>query len=350
MRFDHRTLAQRVRFGTGGATAAVAAEVADRGARAVMLVAGPGEAEIAAQVAEGIELAVDWGEVTPHVPAGLAERARVAARGAGVDLVVSVGGGSTTGLAKAIALTEHIPIVAVPTTYAGSEATNVWGITTDSRKTTGVDDAVLPACVVYDAELTLSLPIDLTVASGLNALAHCVDSMWAPNSDPIDRALAEEGIRTTASALLELVGDGSDLAARERMLFGAYVSAVAFASAGSGLHHKICHVLGGAYDLPHAATHTVVLPHVLAFNAPAAPEAETRIARALGATGAVSGLRALYERLPVAGSLAELGYDLAAVPESVELVLPLVPAGNPRAVDRDALTRILTAAWSGDHI
>jgi hypothetical protein len=159
--------------------------------------------------------------------------------------------GSTTGLAKAVALTTRIPIVAVPTTYAGSEATNVWGLTENATKTTGVDDRVLPAAVVYDAELTLSLPVALSVASGLNALAHCVDSLWAPRADPINQALAAEGIRALADGLPRIAGDPSDLAGRETALYGAYLAAVSFASAGSGLHHKICHVLGGT-ALPDA--------------------------------------------------------------------------------------------------
>ncbi|MFB2579850.1 maleylacetate reductase [Herbiconiux sp. P15] len=350
MKFDHRTLPQRVRFGTGDAAGALAAEVSERGARAVMMIAAPSETELARSIASGVDVALWWHDVAPHVPIAHADRAREAAREAGVDLVVSVGGGSTTGLAKAIALTERLPIVAVPTTYAGSEATNVWGLTTDSRKTTGVDDVVLPAVVIYDAALTLSLPVELSVASGLNAIAHCIDSMWAPNSDPLNRALAEEGIREIAAALPVLVGDTDDVPARERMLYGAYVSAVAFASAGSGLHHKICHVLGGAYDLPHAQTHSAVLPQVLAFNVAASPEAEQRIARALGAPTAVAGLESLYASLPAVRALAEVGYRAESIAESAELILPLVPPSNPRPVDEAALEGILRAALEGRAI
>ncbi|PPF71039.1 maleylacetate reductase [Clavibacter michiganensis] len=350
MRFDHRTLPQRVRFGSGDAATALAAEVAERGAGAVMLIAAPSSATLARGIAAGIEVALHWDDVAPHVPVAHAERARAAAREAGIDLVVSVGGGSATGLAKAVALTERLPIVAVPTTYAGSEATNVWGITTDSRKTTGVDDVVLPAVVIYDAALTLSLPVGLSVASGLNAIAHCIDSMWAPSSDPLDRALAEEGIREVAAALPAIVQDPGDVPARERMLHGAYVSAVAFASAGSGLHHKICHVLGGAYDLPHAQTHAAVLPQVLAFNVGASAEAEERIARALGAPSAVRGLDSLYASIPATRALADVGYRAESIPESAGLILPLVPPSNPRPVRERDLEGILQAALEGRRI
>lgn len=350
MKFDHRTLPQRVRFGTGDAGAALAAEVAERAAKAVMVIAAPSESELARAIASGIEVALWWDDVAPHVPIEHADRARTAAREAGVDLVVSVGGGSTTGLAKAIALTERLPIVAVPTTYAGSEATNVWGLTTEARKTTGVDDIVLPAVVIYDSALTLSLPVELSVASGLNAIAHCIDSMWAPNSDPLNRALAEEGIREIAAALPAIVADPGDVPARERMLYGAYVSAVAFASAGSGLHHKICHVLGGAYDLPHAQTHSAVLPQVLAFNVGSAPEAEERIARALGASSAVEGLDSLYASIPATRALADVGYRAESIPESAGLILPLVPPSNPRSVHERDLEGILQAALEGRRI
>ena len=205
-----------------------------------------------------------------HVPTSVAERAREVAAAHEVDLLVSVGGGSATGLVKAIALTSGLPIVAVPTTYAGSEATNVWGMTEDNRKTTGVDPKVLPQAIVYDASLMVTLPVEMSVASGLNALAHCIDSLWAPKADPINAALAAEGARALHAGLLAVAADPAGLPGREEALYGAYLAAVAFASAGSGLHHKICHVLGGMFNLPHAQTHAVVIPHVLAFNAPSA--------------------------------------------------------------------------------
>ena len=201
MSFDHVTLGQRVVFGAGRGAENLAAEVARRGARRVMAIASPRERELAERVCAQVEVAVWFDDVVQHVPVEKAEAARAVAAEHDVDLVVSVGGGSTTGLAKAVALTTGLPVVAVPTTYAGSEATNVWGLTEDRTKTTGVDDRVLPATVVYDAALTTSLPVGLSVASGLNGLAHCVDSLWAPRADPINQALALEGARALAVAL-----------------------------------------------------------------------------------------------------------------------------------------------------
>ncbi|RYH71118.1 MAG: maleylacetate reductase, partial [Alcaligenaceae bacterium] len=258
--FDHVTLGQRVLFGSGRAADNVAAEVARLGARRVMVIASRSESAVAEEVTKRIDVIVFHDDVAPHVPIANADSARAVATENAIDLLVCIGGGSTTGLAKAVALTTGLPIVAVPTTYAGSEATNVWGLTEAARKTTGVDDKVLPLTVIYDAHLTLSLPVGLSVASGLNGMAHCIDSMWAPRTDPINRALAAEGIRALAEGLPAIKDDPRGLTGREQALYGAYLSAVAFASAGSGLHHKICHVLGGAYDMPHAQTQATVLP------------------------------------------------------------------------------------------
>jgi alcohol dehydrogenase class IV len=263
VQFTHETLPQRVVFATGKAAAAVAADVAHLGSKRLMVIAAPAEVELAGRVTKGLPVALRHDEVVVHVPVEVAERARCAAAEAEADALLCVGGGSTTGLAKAVALTTGLPIVAVPTTYAGSEATNVWGLTEGQTKTTGVDEKVLPRSIVYDASLLLTLPVELSVASGLNALAHCIDSMWGPRVDPIDHALAGEGIRALAAGLPAVVAEPTGIAGREQTLYGAYLAAVAFASAGSGLHHKICHVLGGMFNLPHAQTHAVVLPTCL---------------------------------------------------------------------------------------
>jgi maleylacetate reductase len=348
MRFVHDTLPQRVRFASGEAAEQLAEEITERGYSRVMVIAAESEQELAERVAGGLPVAVWHHEVAMHVPVEVATRAREVAAVHDVDALVCVGGGSTTGLAKAIALTTGLPIIAVPTTYAGSEATNVWGLTEASRKTTGTDDRVLPRTVVYDASLMLTLPVTMSVASGLNALAHCVDSMWAPRADPINAALAGEAIRSLNVGLPKVAADPTGLEGRERALHGAYLSAVAFASAGSGLHHKICHVLGGMFDLPHAQTHAVVLPQVLAFNGPAAPEAERRIAIAFDAPSANEGLAALRTALDAPGALHDYGMPEDGIAPAVKAVLAAVPAGNPALVTTENLTALLRAAWEGD--
>ncbi|TJY66248.1 maleylacetate reductase [Arthrobacter sp. CAU 1506] len=345
--FEHVTLGQRVLFGSDKAAENLAAEVARFEAKKVMMIASEREAPIAAKVASAIEVALNYDDVAPHVPVEKAEKARAAAAEHGIDLLVCVGGGSTTGLAKAIALTSGLPIVAVPTTYAGSEATNVWGLTEAARKTTGVADCVLPATVIYDAVLTLSLPADLSVASGLNGMAHCIDSMWAPRADPINQALAAEGIRALDQGLPLIKKHPQDLIGREQALYGAYLSAVAFGSATSGLHHKICHVLGGTWNMPHAQTHATVLPYVLAFNAPAAPDAAARIAAAFGTADAVDGLNHLREVLDAPRALRDYGFTQENIAEAVDIILPIIPASNPRPATAENLTELLTAAWAG---
>ena len=346
--FEHVTLGQRVLFASGRAREHLAAEVARLAATRVMVIASESQRDIAAALTSGIPVALWWHDVVQHVPVENAQAARAVAAESGVDLLLSVGGGSTTGLAKAIALTSGLPIVAVPTTYAGSEATNVWGMTEASRKTTGVDSRVLPQTVIYDPELTYALPVGLSVASGLNAIAHCVDSMWAPRADPINRAMATEGIRALATGLPQLMADPSHPAGREAALYGAYLSAVAFASAGSGMHHKICHVLGGAYNLPHAQTHAIVLPYVLAFNEEAAPDAANRIAAAFGSATASAGLNRLRDELGAPRALRDVGLAEEDIPEAASLALAAIPASNPRPVTTANLEALLRAAWAGE--
>ncbi|MFJ1670559.1 maleylacetate reductase [Streptomyces bottropensis] len=350
MRFTHQTLPQRVVFAAGESPAAVATEVEALGCSKVMLIASDREKELADPIAKEIPVVLRHEEVVMHVPVEVARRARRAAADAGADVLVSVGGGSTTGLAKAVAMTTGLPIVAVPTTYAGSEATDVWGLTEGETKTTGVDDKVLPASVVYDAALLTTLPGEMTVASGLNAMAHCVDSMWGPRADPIDRALAQEGIRALATGLPTVADDSTSVEGIEQTLYGAYLAAVAFASAGSGMHHKICHVLGGMFNLPHAQTHAVVLPYVLAFNAPHASEAEARVAQAFGSRKASAGLAALREVLDAPRALRDYGMPQDGIAKALGPVMKAIPANNPTPVTYANLTLLLEAAWAGAPI
>ncbi|WP_329024237.1 maleylacetate reductase [Streptomyces sp. NBC_00690] len=340
---------QRVLFGSGTARHDVAAEIARLGAHRVLLIAAEGKRAVAEEICQDIPVAAVFGDVRPHVPADVAAAVSAAAQEHDADLLLSVGGGSTTGAAKAAALTTGLPILAVPTTYAGSEATPVWGITEDGRKRTGIDPKVLPRVVVYDASLMLTLPTRLSVTSGLNALAHCVDSWWAPQHNPMSSALAAEGVRALAASLPRIAADGQDIEARRDILFGTYLGAVAFAGAGSGLHHKICHVLGGAYDLEHSATHAVILPHVAGFNLPAAPDAARRLGAALGDPEApFSALLDLYARLDAPRSLQALGLSDKDVEHAADLVMGHIPPSNPRSVTRDDLLALLGRACRGE--
>lgn len=347
--FSYDALPGRVVFGRGAARARLAEEITRLGAHRLLVIAGKSSEALAGDLTAPFvdRIAGYFSDVRRHVPAEIVENAREVAAELRADALLSLGGGSATGLAKAVALTTRLPIVAVPTTYAGSEVTPVWGLTAGGRKTTGVDPAVLPRTVVYDPELTTTLSAELSTASGLNAMAHCVEALWAPRRNPVSSLVAEEGIRVLAAGLPAVVRDGADLDARADLLYGAYLAGSAFAVAGSGLHHKLCHALGGAHDLPHAQTHAIVLPHVLAFNAPGAPDAADRIARALGVDDPVAGLRDLTARLCTPSGLAALGLREDQLDEVVRLVEPTIPAGNPVPVDTARLRALLTAAWAG---
>ncbi|TFD31317.1 maleylacetate reductase [Cryobacterium cryoconiti] len=349
--FEYRSQRQRVLFGTGRAADLLATVLGELGAPRVMVIATRRELERSAAVLGGIRAVVVFDEVVQHVPAESAERAHRAAGAAGIDVVVALGGGSAIGLAKILALWSErpggLPIVAVPTTYSGSEATAVWGLTRNGVKTTGFNPRVLPGTVIYDAALTLSLPRELRVSSALNALAHGVDALWAPGANPVSALIAAEGIRMLARALPRIAPGSGSGSGHQEALYGAYLSASAFSSTGSGLHHKICHVLGGSFGLPHAQTHSIVLPHVVELNAPAAPEAEARIAGALGSPTAVEGLLALRDRVQGPTALRDVGLKEPDVARAVALILPTVPASNPCAVTPDDLTRLLRNAWAG---
>jgi maleylacetate reductase len=334
--FDHEGPGARIVFGAG-ALSLVPAEVDRLGRRRVLLIAGRHEKA----PADGLAGAL--------APVGRIED-RVAAD-ADADLLVCIGGGSATGLAKAIAKETGIAILAVPTTYAGSELNPVWGLTADGRKTTGSDPLVLPSVVVYDPELTLSLPAEVSAASGMNAVAHAVGALYAADAAAETRSAAEEGIGILAAALPAVVAGPGDLAARTEALRGAWRCGVALAGARMGLHHTICHVLGGAYGLPHAGTHAAVLPHAVACVEAFAPAATSRVAAALGvARDPAKALWDLTARLGAPTALAQLGFRHEDVDAAADLVVAAAGAKRltgPRPVEREWVAELLLAAWDG---
>ncbi len=346
--FTYTALPMRVRFGAGS-LAALPDEVAALGLTRVLVLCSPEQEDTGEQVAAalGDRAAGVLAEARVHVPVEVAARARDRARELGADGCVAVGGGSAVGLGKAIALAHGLPVIAVPTTYAGSEMTPVWGLTEAGEKRTGRDPRVLPVSVVYDPELTLGLPAAMSATSGVNAVAHAVEALYAPDASPIVSLMAEEGVRALAAALPRVVADGGDLDARTDAQYGAWLCGAVLGATTMGLHHKLCHTLGGTLDLPHAPTHTVVLPHALAFNQPAAPGAVAVLSRALG--GVPDPARALWElagRLGAPRSLRELGMAEADVERIADLAVRN-PYANPRPVTRDGVAALLRAAWAG---
>jgi maleylacetate reductase len=345
--FVHDAPASRVLFGVG-ALAGVPDEVARLGGARVLLISDQDAKLYADQLAEGIagRLAARIDEVVMHVPVEVAAAATATAREAAADLVVCVGGGSSTGLAKAVALETSLPVLAVPTTYAGSEMTPIWGLTEGARKTTGRDPRVLPRTVVYDPALSVSLPVPVSAASGMNALAHCVEALYAPDASPVTAVLAEEGARALADALPRVAATPDDLTARGDALYGAWLAGWVLGTAGMGVHHKVCHVLGGTYDLPHGGVHSAVIPYATAFNAAHAPDAMARLSRALGQPDPAGALWDLAHAIGAPTSLAEIGFDPAHIDEATALVVAAAPA-NPRPVEPAGIRELLVAAYDG---
>jgi maleylacetate reductase len=346
--FTYTANPSRVVFGAG-ALQQLPREIELLGAQRALVLSTPEQADSARQVAEllGDRAAGLFPKAAMHVPIEIARQAQQESRRLGADCAVAIGGGSTTGLGKAIALDSGLPIIAIPTTYAGSEMTPIYGLTEGGVKKTGRDARVLPRTVIYDPQLTLTLPLALTVTSALNAIAHAAEGLYAHDGNPITALQAEEGIRASAAALAPLAADAKDLDARSNALYGAWLCGAVLGTVSMGLHHKLCHTLGGSFNLPHAQTHTVVLPHALAYNARHAPEAMARIARALGVSDAPRGLYELAAKHGAPTSLKALGMPADGLDRAADLaVTNQYP--NPRPLERAALRALLQRAFDGE--
>lgn len=345
--FVSEQLPVRVVFGAG-ALAELAPEVARLGASRALVLSTPGRRAQAEAVAArlGERCAGVFAGAVMHVPVEVARAARETASRLGADLAVAVGGGSTIGLAKAIALERALPILAIPTTYSGSEMTPIYGLTEGGAKRTGRDPRVAPRTVIYDPELTADMPVALAAASGMNAIAHAVEGLYARDATPVASLMAEEGIRALAGGLPRLAATPGDPEPRSDCLYGAWLCGAVLGTVGVALHHKLCHVLGGTWNLPHAATHAIVLPHAAAYNAAAAPEAMRRVARALGVASAPQGLYALARSLGVPLALAAIGMREADLDRAADLAVRS-PYDNPRPVERGAIRALLADAYAG---
>lgn len=346
-RFVHRTRPLRVLFAPGS-TGEAAAELDRLGVQRALVIATPRGAEAGSGLVEilGDRVAGVFSEARLHVPGRTARAASEAARRVDADVLVAPGGGSAIGVAKAVALESGLPIVALPTTYSGSEMTTVWGLTEEGRKRTGRDPRVAPRVVIYDPAETTGLPPETSAASGMNAVAHAVEALYAHDASPLAGLLAEEGIRALAEALPGVVGNPGGLPGRTQALYGAHLAGWALDLTSMGLHHKLCHVLGGTFGLPHALLHAVLLAHVAAFNEPAAPDAMARVARALGTTSAPRGLFELNRTLGLPVTLRELGVGATDLDTATALaVRQSYP--NPRAVEPDGVRGLLQRAWEG---
>ncbi|MGV3572351.1 MAG: maleylacetate reductase [Ramlibacter sp.] len=337
----------RVIFGAGSLRQ-LADEVDRLGARKALVLATPQQRASAEQVAQllGARAAGVFDRAVMHVPIETAREARAEAARIGADCAVAIGGGSTIGLGKAIALESALPVIAIPTTYAGSEMTPIYGITEGGLKKTGRADQVLPRTVIYDPELTLGLPVGMSITSGMNAIAHAAEGLYSATTNPIIELMAQEGIRALGRALPAVRAQPGDLEARSDALYGAWLCGTVLASVDMALHHKLCHTLGGSFNLPHAETHTIVLPHALAYNAGAAPQAMERIAAALGGQSAPQAVYDLAKDNGAPVALRDIGMRETDLERACEIAMGN-QYPNPRPLERGAVRRLLQDAFEG---
>ena len=339
--------AQRVVFGTGRVRD-VPDELSSLGVGRALLIATQSAKPTADHLtnALGPNVVARVHEVVQHVPAGDVAAAMALVSETSPDGIVAVGGGSAIGLGKAAAVQTDLPLLAVPTTYSGSEATPIYGVTNEHKRT-GRDPRALPRVVVYDPALTASMPRQVTATSGLNALAHGVEALYAPGANPVTGLLAREAIDILARALPVAATRTDNLQARADALYAAYLAGWSIATAGTALHHTLCHVIGGTHAVGHGALHAVLLPYVVAYNAPAIPDSTAVVADALGTTDGPAGLRRLAEELGAPTSLASLGLPEHALDDAVERTVVAVRNRNPRPVEPASLRRMLDDAYAG---
>jgi alcohol dehydrogenase class IV len=285
-------------------------------------------------------------EAVMHHPIEVVRAARQRARELDADCYVTIGGGTTTGTGKAIALETGMPVIAVPTTYAGSEMTPIYGITEGGIKKTGRDRKVLPKAVIYDPTLTVSLPAHVSGPSGMNAMAHCVEGLYASDGNPIVTLMATEGIRALARALPIVVKEPANLDARSDALYGAWLAGIVLGTASIGIHHKLCHTLGGTFNLPHAEVHTVVLPHATAYNREFAPDAMRLAAGALVADDAAQGIFDLIVKIGAPTSLKQIGMPADGLDRAAQLATQN-QYPNPRPIEYGPIRELLENAYHG---
>lgn len=379
--FNYTTAAQQVIFGVG-ALAQLGNAVAEFGWQRLMLCTIPRfqRSGLVARLEQllGPQLVVSYAEVQPHVPQTQVEAALRLASRYNIEAVIGLGGGSPIGLAKAVslALEAHwtgqaaraqfptdqplVPVIAIPTTYAGSEMTPIYGVTQlidgQSRKVTVTDAKVTPKLTLYDPELTLDVPPPMTASSGINALAHCVEAVYSITRNPLSTAAALQGTTYITRSLPDAVAHGSDIAARTELLLGAYLAAVAISTAKIGLHHGLCHVLGGTAGVPHGIANSIILPHAMRFNADATAPELAAVARAMGLTGgtdpelAEQAAQTVYElitRIGLPQRLRDVGVAEADLPHLAQLALKSQAVqNNPKPITDAAQTEaVFRAAW-----
>jgi len=338
----------RVVFGSG--TIARLPEEIDRlGLKNVLVLATPPQEADAQHLAGslGERAAGVYAKATMHTPVSVTEDALRVVAELKADGLVAVGGGSTTGLAKALALRTDLPQIVVPTTYAGSEMTPILGETKDGAKVTQSSPKILPEVVIYDVDLTMTLPAALSGTSGINAIAHAVEALYARESNPVINLMATEAVGALADALPVIAEKPHDRDARSKALYGAWLCGICLGSVGMALHHKLCHTLGGTFDLPHAETHTIVLPHALAYNAPAIPAVIATLRAVLKTDDPAMALYDLAGRVGAKRALSEIGMPRDGIDTAADRALAN-PYWNPRTLEREPIRALIARAYAGE--
>ncbi|OBT71363.1 hypothetical protein VF21_09423 [Pseudogymnoascus sp. 05NY08] len=349
--FEYNASPARVIFGSG-TLLRLSSEVARLSLSTPLLLSTPEQVQQASQLKQLLDgkVAGSFSEAAMHNPLAITEKALAFAKSTNADSVISIGGGSTIGLGKAISIRTGLPHICIPTTYAGSEMTPILGETVDGKKTTRSDPRILPKVVIYDVDLTMTLPPSMSTTSGVNAIAHSVEALYAQNQNPIISLLALEGIKALASALPIIVSSPGDIPARQLALYGAWISGTCLGSVGMSLHHKLCHTLGGSFNMPHAITHTIILPHALAYNGPNIPEVMKKLAQVLPDSDgdAVKGMNILLNKLQVKRALADYGMKEEDLDRAAEIAVN-TPYWNPRPAEKEKVRELLRRAWAGEE-
>ncbi|KAL1891981.1 hypothetical protein Sste5346_007325 [Sporothrix stenoceras] len=306
-------------------------------------------------------------EATMHTPVGITDKALAAlGEATGTDVsstsgsgsstvLVSIGGGSTIGLGKAMSIRTGLAHICIPTSYAGSEMTPILGETADGRKSTRSDPRILPRTVLYDVDLTGTLPRTMRATSGINALAHAVEALYTQNASPVVSAMAGEAIRSLAVSLPKLAEDvtgeksAERLKAEEDALYGAWLCGMCLGNVSMSIHHKLCHVLGGSFNLPHGETHTAVLPHSLSYVAPRIGGVMEKLADILPESDgdAMKGLNGLLSKLPVKLALRDYGFKEEDIDKAADIALSQ-PYWSPRPLEREAIREVIRRIWAGE--
>lgn len=337
----------RIVFGDGALNRLVDL-IAELGCCRALILSTPQQKEQAEVLLDSIgNLGVGvYSQATMHTPVNVTEDALKTLKASGADITVAIGGGSTTGLGKALAYRTGLPQIVIPTTYAGSEVTSILGQTDKGLKTTINDREVLPELVIYDPQLTYHLPLPMTLTSAMNAMAHAAEALYARNRNPMSTLMAIEGINALVEALPEIVVDPESSNGRRKALYGAWLCGTVLGSVGMSLHHKLCHTLGGTFDLPHAETHAIVLPHAIAFNEAAVPDLLEPLAKALQAESAGAGLYAYAGKIGAPRTLESIGMPESGIARAAELALAN-PYWNPREFNQEQIRRLIENAYYG---